>query len=155
MVYGPNTKLTCPLEIEIGKEFEIVIEFFNYDNGQIENEMTVTAISFEKPESFLTSIGELSFSRSGNGKYQTSSIRTWITDTSITKLTKMIVWMNSEDLYTVDLEIAVSKSLEEEYTKGKFRLKYVNITFVYLKTNTCTAESGYNYIQIYKYIYLI
>lgn len=151
VAYGPNTKLTYPLEIKKGKEFEIMIEFFNYDNGQIEDEMTVTAIFFETPESSLTSIGELSFSHRGNGKYQTSSI---ITDTSITKLTKMIVKTNSEDFYTVDLEIAVSKGLEEDYAKGKFRLKYVNITFLHLKANTCATKSGYNYIYIYKYIYI-
>lgn len=114
--FSPNTKVTLPTAIESENDFDIIIEFFDYDNAQVSDDMIITCVLFERADAPLTSLGELSLTHIENGKYQTSCK---IMDTGIQRITKVEVMMNGKDFYAVELNTMIKKKQKEVTTIGE------------------------------------
>ncbi|XP_076087700.1 protein meiotic P26-like [Mytilus galloprovincialis] len=114
--FGPNTKINFPaavMAVESEKKFDIMIEFLDYDNAKVLDDMTVTCVLFGTADSPLDSIGELSFTHIGNGIYKTSC---QIVDTGIKRITKVGVMINSRDFSAVELKTVITKKPKEVET---------------------------------------
>ncbi|CAC5418976.1 unnamed protein product [Mytilus coruscus] len=111
--FGPKTKVTFPKMIESEEDFDIIIEFFDYDDALVLDEMKITCVLFETADAPLASVGELSFTHMGNGKYKASCK---IMDTSIQRIIQVGVMMNSRDFYVVELKAIVEIKQKEVQT---------------------------------------
>ncbi|CAC5418975.1 TRIM2_3 [Mytilus coruscus] len=108
--FGPKTKVTFPAAIETEEDFDIIVEIFDYDDARLSEEMTITCVLFETADVPLTSVGELSFTHIGDGKYKASC---QIMDTGIQRITKVEVMKNGREFYAVELKAMIKKKSEE------------------------------------------
>ncbi|XP_052081127.1 uncharacterized protein LOC127719144 [Mytilus californianus] len=117
--FGPKTKVTFPTAIETEKDFDIIIELFDYYDAQVLDEMIITCVLFETADAPLASVGELSFTHMENGKYKASCK---IMDTGIQRIIKVGVMMNSRDFYVVELKTMIEIKPKEQQTNSKIKI---------------------------------